>query len=52
MISHSQGHRWRPLVIAMRPVPKRQEPRAMSPMKIVIDYLQAHERIEGWHRVW
>jgi len=39
MISQAQSHRWRLLVIAMHPVPKRQAQGAMSPMKIVIEDL-------------
>ncbi len=47
MIGHSQSHGWRPVVIAMHSVPKRQAQGTMSPMKIVIEELQAHECIPG-----
>jgi hypothetical protein len=52
MICQPQSHRRRPVVIAMHALPSRQQPRPMSPMKVVIEELQAHECIEGWHRVW
>jgi len=52
MISHSQSHRWRPMRIAMYPLPRRQAQAAMSPLKIVIEELQAHECIEGSRPVW
>ena len=38
--------------IAMYPLPRRQAQAAMSPLKIVIEELQAHECIEGSRPVW
>src|SRR5262249_54523800 len=47
MIGQPQGHRWRPVVIAMHALPSRQPQSSMSPMKVVIEELQAHECIPG-----
>jgi hypothetical protein len=47
MIRHSQSHRWRPMLLAMYPLPKQQAQGAMSPLKIVIEELQANECIPG-----
>jgi hypothetical protein len=47
MIRHSQSHRWRPLLLAMYPLPKQQAQGAMSPLKMVIEELQANECIPG-----
>ncbi len=51
MIRQPQSHRRRPVVIAMHPVPTRQPQGPVSPLEVVIEELQPHERIEGWHRV-
>src|SRR5260370_4549036 len=47
MLRHPQSHRWRPMLRAMYPLPKQQAQGAMSPLKIVIEELQANECIPG-----
>ena len=45
MISQSQNHRLRPLVIAMHTIASRQLQSLLRPMEVVIEQLQAHERV-------
>ena len=47
MIGQPQGHRWRAVVIATHAIPTRQPQGLMSPMEVVIEELQPHERIPG-----
>src|SRR6266849_2337097 len=47
MIGQPQDHRRRPLVIATHPILTRQPQGPMSPMEVVIEELQAHERVPG-----
>ena len=47
MIGHPQSHRRRPLLIAMHAIVSREPQGLMRPMEIVIEELQAHQRIPG-----
>lgn len=47
MIGQPQSHGRGPPVIATHSALKRQPHRLMSSMEVVIEELQAHERIEG-----
>ncbi len=47
MIGQPQNHRRRSVVIAMHPIRTRQPQSLMGSMEVVIEDLQAHQRIEG-----
>ena len=47
MIGQSQSHRRRPLLVAMHAIDSREPQGLMRPMEIVIEELQAHQRIPG-----
>src|SRR2546426_2289917 len=47
MIGQPQSHRRRPVVITMHAIRKRHPQGPMGSMKVVIEELQAHERIPG-----
>src|SRR5205807_2305874 len=47
VISQSQSHRWRAVVIATHTLDQRQPQGRMGAMKVVIEQLQADEGIEG-----
>src|SRR5260370_14365361 len=46
-IGQPESHRRRPLVIAIDAIGTRQPQSPMSPMEVMVEQLQAHERIEG-----
>lgn len=47
MIGQPESHRRRPLVIAIDAIGTRQPQSPMSPMEVMVEQLQTHERIEG-----
>lgn len=47
MIGQPQSHRRRAVLIAMHAIDQRQPQGPMSPMEVVIEELQAHQRIPG-----
>ena len=47
MISQPECHRRRPVVIATHAIDQREPQGPMSPTEVVIEELQAHQRIEG-----
>jgi hypothetical protein len=47
MIGQPESHRRRPLVIAIHAIGKRQPQGPMSPMEVMVEQLQVHERIES-----
>jgi hypothetical protein len=47
VISESQSHRWRPLLIALHAIARVQPQGPMRAMEVVIEELQVHQCIEG-----